>query len=93
MPELLRASHIKPWSKSDSHEKLDLGNGLLLCPNHDRLFDSGLISFSEEGEIMISTELDELNRTFMNVNPKMKIKVSEENREYLKYHREYIFKG
>lgn len=93
LPELLVASHIKPWSKSDSHEKLDLGNGLLLCPNHDKLFDSGLISFTEDGRIMISAVLDELNQTFMNVNPKMKIKVSEENGEYLKYHREYVFKG
>ena len=36
---LLVASHIKPWAKSDEHEKLDLDNGLLLCPNHDKLFD------------------------------------------------------
>ena len=27
----LVASHIKPWAKSNSEEKLDVNNGLLLC--------------------------------------------------------------
>ena len=31
----LVASHIKPWSKSNNQERLDVNNGLLLCPNHD----------------------------------------------------------
>lgn len=35
---LLVASHIKPWSKSNHQERLDVNNGLLLCPNHDALF-------------------------------------------------------
>lgn len=89
--KLLIASHIKPWSESDSHEKLDVNNGLLLCPNHDKLFDSGLISFSDDGSIMISDELDSINRTFLNVTNNMKIVVDNDNAEYIKYHRENVF--
>lgn len=46
--ELLIASHIKPWkSCSDSTERLDGANGLLLCSHIDKLFDKYLITFKE----------------------------------------------
>lgn len=46
VPELLRASHIKPWSKCGTDaERLDVFNGLLLAPHLDVLFDGGWISF------------------------------------------------
>ena len=42
---LLIASHIKPWKNSGPDEKTDIDNGFILCPNHDKLFDKGFISF------------------------------------------------
>lgn len=36
---VLRASHIKEWSASSREERIDANNGLLLCANHDALFD------------------------------------------------------
>lgn len=90
-PTLLVASHIKPWADSEPLEKLDSDNALLLCPNHDKLFDSGLISFDESGKIIISDELTENDRLFMNINDHMKIKVNEAQVEYLSYHRSHIF--
>ena len=89
---LLRASHIKPWSESNANEKLDVDNGLILCPNHDVLFDQGFISFNDEGKILISDILSENDRMFMNVNPNMEIKLTEGNKEYMYYHRKKIFK-
>lgn len=86
--DLLIASHIKPWSMSDGHEKIDANNGLLLCPNHDKLFDLGFISFDENGEILISDELNEKNL----VSEDMKIPVNKDNSKYLEYHRNNIFK-
>lgn len=91
-PKLLVASHIKPWSVSDKHEKLDVYNGLLLCPNHDCLFDSGLISFYDDGKIMISSEVDNINQVFTNINPNVKIALDDDMRTYMKYHREHVFK-
>lgn len=91
--ELLVASHIKPWSASDSKEKLNPFNGLLLCPNHDKLFDRGFISFDDSGDIIISNRLSSNDRVFMNVNPDMHIEINEESRKFLEYHRNVIFKN
>ena len=56
-PRYLIASHIKPWRDCTDQEKLDGCNGLLLSPHVDRLFDRGLISFSDSGEIIKSPDL------------------------------------
>ena len=39
-PELLRASHAKPWAKASDIERLDSFNGLLLSVHLDAMFDS-----------------------------------------------------
>ena len=90
--EILRASHIKPWSVSKPGEKVDIENGLLLCANHDQLFDSGFISFRDNGDIMVSDELDMHTRILTNVRSEMRIQVSEKMKEYLAYHRENVFR-
>ncbi len=53
----LRASHIKPWAKSNDIEKLDGNNGLLLAPHVDHLFDGGYISFEKDGKVLVSSAL------------------------------------
>jgi hypothetical protein len=57
-PEYLRASHIKPWRKSNDREKLDGNNGLMLAPHVDMLFDSGLISFENNGALLVSRKVE-----------------------------------
>lgn len=89
---LLRASHIKPWADSDVKEKLDVNNGLLLCPNHDVLFDAGFITFDNVGKIIISDRLNQVDKIFMNVNIDMKIELTEGNKVYMEYHKKIIFK-
>lgn len=90
--KLLIISHIKPWSKSEDHEKLDESNILLLCSMHDALFDKGLISFDDNGKILISSELDENEQALVNVNEDSYIKITSDRQiEFLKYHRENIF--
>ena len=90
--KLLIASHIKPWAKSDNFEKLDNANILLLCSMHDALFDKGLISFDDNGKILISKELNEEEQALVNINEDSCISiVSDKQKEYLKYHRENIF--
>jgi predicted restriction endonuclease len=57
-PALLRASHIVPWAECTTDEhRLDVHNGLLLSALWDSAFDAGLISFSEEGSILVSAML------------------------------------
>lgn len=56
--EVLNGSHIKPASSSSAAEKADYNNGLLLCCNHDRLFDRYLVTFNFiDGQIEISKTL------------------------------------
>lgn len=88
---LLIASHIIPWRIANDYEKDDVHNGLLLCANHDRLFDTGLISFNDNGNIMISKDLKEGEYKELNISSANKIKLTEKNKYYLKYHRNHIF--
>ncbi|WP_181410197.1 HNH endonuclease [Paenibacillus sp. tmac-D7] len=88
----LIASHIKPWKDAANHERLDLNNGLLLCPNHDAMFDKGYITFMDNGSMLISKLLDETTRVLMNLHEDMKIKVNDQQSQYMTWHREYCFK-
>lgn len=54
VPEALRASHIVPWRLSSDAERMDLENGLLLAATLDALFDVGLISFDDDGALLVS---------------------------------------
>ncbi|HPS31699.1 MAG TPA: HNH endonuclease [bacterium] len=49
---VLNASHIVPWSEATSEQKIDPKNGILLCANHHILFDSGVLSFDDNYEII-----------------------------------------
>lgn len=83
---MLIASHIKPWEFSTDFERLDENNGLLLCPNHDALFDKHLISFDYQGRIVLSDSLSQMSCVFLNVNPKMQIELNEKQLFYMNDH-------
>lgn len=89
---LLVASYIKPWAKSSHAEKVDVNNGLLLCPNHDKLFDRGYISFDNGGHIVISDELSKNCAISMNIKNDMQIELSNDNIKYMEYHRNNVLK-
>ena len=92
-PELLIASHIKPWAESDDYEKLDTENILLLCATHDALFDKGFITFDRNGNIIISKELSEDEQALLNIHDESKINITSIRKiNYLKHHSENIFK-
>lgn len=58
-PALLRASHIVPWTECASDaERLDVFNGLLLCAHWDAAFDAGLVSFADDGAVLVSDKLE-----------------------------------
>lgn len=59
-PELLIASHIIPWGK-DEKNRLNPMNGLLLNALHDRAFENGLITITEEYTINVSSLLKKKN--------------------------------
>jgi HNH endonuclease len=89
----LIASHIKPWRVSDNSEKLDGNNGLLLSPHIDRLFDRGWVSFSDVGEVLISSVQIRLLMETWGLDPaKNAGSFNERQRLYLYYHRSKILR-
>ncbi|KJK17753.1 hypothetical protein UB46_34670 [Burkholderiaceae bacterium 16] len=89
----LRASHIKPWKDSNDEEKLNGCNGLLLSPHVDHLFDRGLISFSNNGDILISPKLDRSVLQKWSVSEKTNVGTFNDVQSgFLVYHRDIVFK-
>ena len=93
---LLIASHIKPWSKSDNLEKIDPKNGFMFTPTYDKLFDRGFITFEDDKRVIVSPWLSPMNQKRLNIYTGMlvsKLPLDEKRKEYLKYHRENVFKA
>ena len=86
--KILIASHIVAWKESNNSERLDVGNGILLCPNIDSLFDKHFISFQDNGKIIISTKLKSNELNLLGVDNKMKLRtVFDDMKPYLARHR------
>ena len=85
---ILQASHIKPWREASNRQRLDPFNGLLLTPNLHAAFDSGLISFRDDGNILLSQSLTPANAEAIGLHSGMCLhQVFSENKLYLDYHR------
>lgn len=91
--KLLIASHIKPWAICTNNERVDVENGLLLCANMDRLFDSGLITFRADGKMFVSSFVSEDNRHRLNISNDIVVDLhaSESLLGYLEYHRDVLY--
>lgn len=94
LPELLRASHIKPWAECESDdERLDVFNGLLLAPHLDALFDDGWMTFNDAGSVVVSTALPTDAATLLGVSSTWRIgSLAAAHRTYLAYHRIHVFR-
>lgn len=91
-PKVLKAGHIKPWANSDVTEKVDHFNGLLLIPNLDSLFNEGLISFKDDGNVMVSNKLHHEDRRRMYITDNLHLRqVFAEAKPYLDFHRSVRF--
>jgi putative restriction endonuclease len=92
-PELLRASHAKPWAKCDTDaERLNVFNGFLLCAHLDALFDRGLMTFDELGFAVFSSQLDGETRTKLALNQPITLRwLTAEHTPFLAWHRENLF--
>lgn len=95
LPEVLRASHAKPWADcKNDNERLDVFNGFLLVANLDALFDRGLISFDESGGVIISPRLYADQRTTLRLGDGMHLRwLAPEHHTYMEWHREKVFQN
>ena len=58
LSELLVASHIIPWCDNEK-ERLNPENGICLSSLYDKAFDKGLISFTNDKQVLFSLRLKE----------------------------------
>lgn len=86
----LRASHAKPWAQCVSgHERLDPYNGFLLVANLDSLFDKFLISFEDDGNMLIAPCISQSQKKLLGISDRMRLrKVHPRHIPYLRFHRE-----
>lgn len=90
--EILRASHIKPWRRCSNKERLDPQNGLLLIAHIDALFDCGLISFRDDGAMLISERISNRERNYLGLEAEAHLRQTPTRRlrSFLDYHRRYV---
>lgn len=90
----LIASHIKPWRLASNTERLDGNNGLMLSPHIDKLFDQGWISFEADGELILAnTKIADVLSLWGVAIPTNVGRFNDAQIDYLKFHREKIYKG
>ena len=98
-PELLVASHIKPWA-IDKNNRVNPRNGLCLNALHDKAFDLGFITISTSYEVILSNSFEEysedksVNLFFRNYN-NHKIILPDRflpTKDFLAYHNQYILR-
>jgi hypothetical protein len=88
---ILIASHIVRWSESNDEERLDVENGILLSPLFDSLFDKHLISFEDDGSILVSSNLSRItveNIERLNLHTDERISITNGMLKYLRRHRD-----
>lgn len=88
IPEVLRASHAKPWAAcATDAERLDVFNGFLLSANLDALFDRFLISFDEQGRLLVSPRLSEENLRALAIDRSYRLRwLAPEHVSYVAFH-------
>jgi len=97
IPGLLIGSHIIPWSH-DIKNRLNPRNGLCLNALHDKAFDKGLLTISDDLMVILSSKIKKNNtvpvKMFLLEYEGKAISLPQKflpNRKFLKYHRENIF--
>src|SRR6266567_5424260 len=91
-PELLRASYIKPWADcATDGERLDVFNGLLLAAHLDAAFDATLLTFEDDGSLILSARLTERSRAALSLKDGIRLGgLTPRHAPYLSWHRRLV---
>lgn len=97
IPKLLVASHIVPW-RVDKANRLNPSNGLCLTMLHDKAFDTGIITITEDMTVKVSRKRTAATDHFFNLalmaydsKPIALPKKFRPRTDFLAYHRQHIF--
>jgi len=84
---------MMPWSRCETDgQRLDVHNGLLLSALWDAAFDTGLVTFDNDGRVLPSPHLDEAARGELRIAAARQLILRQEHLPYLTYHRNQIWK-
>lgn len=86
--EALRASHIRPWSECDGKDRLNPQNGLPLIATLDALFDRWLISFKDDGSMLVSKRILAKERKLLGIPSPLLREPDKYEQEFLNIHRD-----
>jgi hypothetical protein len=92
VPELLRASHAKPWAVATDIERLDVFNGLLLAAHLDAAFDAGLITVQHNGAVLASDTLPAGAAVVLGLTVPRRVDLQPAHQPYLQWHRDHVFR-
>ena len=99
VPSLLIASHIVPW-RIDKKNRLNPRNGLCLSALHDRCFDVGIITVTEDLTVRVSRQFANIEDRFFKAalsaydgQPILLPDKFQPDAEFLEYHRQRVFQG
>ena len=87
----LVAVNIKHWDDCTEQEKLNVHNGLLMCTSHAKLFDKFLLSFDEDGMLLVSPKLSGEERERLPQD--CRIEVSDKMEPFMAWHRSRLAAG
>lgn len=95
IPEILEACHIKWFKDCDYSEAYDPKNGVTLCRNHHKLFDSGFFTFHTNGKVLIwdKKEIEDYDLLFRQYESCFLKTGLVFNSKYLEYHHNQVYKG
>jgi putative restriction endonuclease len=94
-PELLIASHIVPWAKNKD-VRTTPRNGICLNALHDRAFDEGYLTFTDNFEVLYSGDLPSVARSKLESLGSRKLRLPSRfvpDPALLAFHRSEIFHG
>lgn len=94
VPELLQASHVKPWGAcAGDAERFDIFNGLVLALHLHAAFASGLLGVAEGGGLVASPRLTEASLRALGWDPDWSIGALQPGHlPYLRWHLHEVFK-
>jgi len=89
LAQALRASHAKAWALCVTDaERLDVYNGFLLSANLDALFDAYLVTFDDEGALLVSCAVSTEQRGRLGLHVGQKLRwLDARHQSYLAFHR------
>jgi hypothetical protein len=94
-PDLLVASHIVPWSVNKD-VRTTPQNGICLNALHDRAFDEGYLTFTDDFDVLYSRELPPVARGALDSFGSRKLRLPSRfipALSLIAFHRENIFRG